>query len=67
MELDEASSTFVVRMWPETAGAARWRGSIDDVARRRRLYFTDLGAMCEFIVEQRRLPIPPVARGDING
>jgi hypothetical protein len=32
-----------------------------------RIYFTDLGAMCAFMVEQRRLPILPGARGEING
>lgn len=59
MELGDAASTFIVRMWPEGASGndGHWRGSIDDVARKRRIYFTNLGAMCEFIVEQRRLPM----------
>jgi hypothetical protein len=60
-------TTFIVRVWSELAenGDAGWRGSIDDVARRRRLYFTNLGAMCEFIVEQRRLPKAPANERDL--
>jgi hypothetical protein len=60
MEPGDATSTFVVRMWAETVPGEEpaWRGSIDDVIRRRRLFFTNLGAMCEFIVEQRRLAVP---------
>jgi hypothetical protein len=61
MEPSGATSTFVIRMWSERgAGAESWRGSIDDVVRKRRLFFTNLGAMCEFIAEQRRLDAPPV-------
>jgi hypothetical protein len=66
MELGDATSTFVVRMWPEGSGTSEgpWRGSIDDVMRKRRIYFTNLGAMCEFIVEQRRQPAPAPQRGE---
>lgn len=60
MESPDTTSTFIVRMWPDhVAGEeAAWRGSVDDVLRKRRLYFTNLGTMCEFMVEQRRLGIP---------
>jgi hypothetical protein len=60
MEPNGETSIFIVRMWPDPAAgdAAGWRGSVDDVLRNRRLYFTNLGAMCEFIAEQRRRPAP---------
>jgi hypothetical protein len=59
MEPDDGASTFIVRTWPDRAGGDHpsWRGCVDDVTRKRRLYFTNLGAMCEFIAEQRRLPV----------
>ena len=62
MEGIGTTCTFIVRMWAEKTGEDRvaWRGCIDDVARKRRTYFTNLGAMCEFIVEQRSLLTTPV-------
>lgn len=46
-------------MWPEAGSGDDpvWRGSVDDVLRKRRVYFTNLGAMCEFMLEQRRLVV----------
>ena len=57
---------FIVRMWPEAVACAdsHWRGSVDDVLRKRRIYFTNLGSMCEFMVEQRRLPAPAPSAED---
>jgi hypothetical protein len=61
MESEDRASMFVVRMWPEAlpGSAPQWRGSVDDVLRKRRIYFTNLGSMCELMVEQRRLAAPP--------
>ncbi len=58
MDAADETSVFIVRMWfePVHGGELAWRGSVDDVRRKRRLYFTNLGTMCEFMVEQRRLP-----------
>ncbi len=60
MDPADATSVFIVRMWFESVDGAEpaWRGSVDDLRRKRRLYFTNLGTMCEFMVEQRRLPAP---------
>jgi hypothetical protein len=60
MESLGATSMFIVRMWSEPAasGELGWRGSIDDVSRKRRIYFSNIGTMCEFIIEQRHLPAP---------
>ena len=60
MDAADETSVFIVRMWfePVNGGEPAWRGSVDDVRRKRRLYFTNLGTMCEFMVEQRRLPGP---------
>jgi hypothetical protein len=59
MEPEPATSIFMVRMWSEPAAGeeSAWRGSVDDVLRKRLLYFTNLGTMCEFMVEQRRLTV----------
>ena len=59
MEPGDAASVFIVRMWPEAGSGDDpvWRGSVDDVLRKRRVYFTNLGAMCEFMLEQRRLAV----------
>jgi hypothetical protein len=59
MDTEGASSIFVVRMWAEASADAEpsWRGQIDDLLRKRRVYFTNLGTMCEFMLEQRRLAI----------
>jgi len=59
MEPEVATSIFMVRMWSEPVAGEEpaWRGSVDDVLRKRLLYFTNLGTMCEFMVEQRRLAV----------
>ena len=66
--MEGTASTFVIRMWVEDAHSDEpsWRGSIDDVLRKRRLFFTNLGAMCEFIVDQRRLAVPSPLEGDVR-
>jgi len=53
-------------MWPDGVARGAWRGSVDDVARKRRVYFTDLGTLCEFIAEQRRLPAPASEHADVS-
>jgi hypothetical protein len=59
MEPEVATSIFMVRMWAEPVAGQEptWRGSVDDVLRKRLLYFTNLGTMCEFMVDQRRLAV----------
>ncbi len=59
MDTEGASSIFVVRMWAEASAEAEpsWRGQVDDLLRKRRVYFTNLGTMCEFMLEQRRLGV----------
>jgi hypothetical protein len=55
MDSADATAVFIVRMWRQ-GGAdsdAAWRGSVEDVRGKRRIYFTNLGSMCEFMVEQR--------------
>jgi hypothetical protein len=56
----DATSTFIVRMWPDPVATEQpaWRGSVEDVIRKRVLYFTNLGTMCEFMVDQRRMRVP---------
>lgn len=56
MDSADATVVFIVRMWRQAGNDAdaSWRGSVDDVLRERRIYFTNLGTMCEFMVEQRR-------------
>jgi hypothetical protein len=46
-------------MWAEASAEAEpsWRGQVDDLLRKRRVYFTNLGTMCEFMLEQRRLGV----------
>jgi hypothetical protein len=39
----------------------------DDVTRERRLFFTNLDAMCEFMVDQRRLALSDTAREEWAG
>jgi hypothetical protein len=52
LESDRSDITFVVRLWREAAApSARWRGSIESGGRR--YYFSNLGAMCEFMIAQR--------------
>lgn len=53
---DRRQITFLVRMWNEPDGTSepRWRGSIDNVRNRRRFYFANLGALCEFMIAERR-------------
>jgi hypothetical protein len=62
----DGPSVFIVRMWPDGVARGAWRGSVDDVARKRRVYFTDLGTLCEFIAEQRRLPAPASEHADVS-
>lgn len=47
---------FVVRMWSEPAQsrAGGWRGSIESVESHRRYYFSNIGAMCEFMIAERK-------------
>jgi hypothetical protein len=52
-------------MWSEPTHGEEpvWRGSIDNVADRRRFYFANIGAMCEFMLteRERKLPAAPEA------
>lgn len=45
----------MVRMWsePSEARAESWRGSVENLESRRRQYFSNIGAMCEFMLEER--------------
>lgn len=47
---------FVVRMWAEPGEnrSGTWRGFIESVESRRRYYFSNIGAMCEFIIAERK-------------
>lgn len=47
---------FIVRMWsePNDERSETWRGSIESVASRRRQYFSNIGAMCEFMLAERK-------------
>jgi hypothetical protein len=51
VSLDNAhEKVFIVRMWPaHAAGRKKWRGSVQHVTSGRRLYFSGLADIIEFI------------------
>jgi hypothetical protein len=57
---------FVVRMWSEPGDDSpeTWRGSVDSVGARRRQYFANLGAMCEFMLAERAATGGPGVTGE---
>ena len=46
---------FVVRMWRESAhtNPRDWRGLVESTVSHRRHYFSNMGAMCEFMLTER--------------
>ncbi len=48
---DRTEHLFVVRVWRETVGASseKWRGSIEHVSTKQRLFFTSLADVHDFI------------------
>jgi hypothetical protein len=52
MSNEQIQHTFIVRIWAETAmGAAplQWRGMVEHIASRQRLYFTSMNDLNDFI------------------
>jgi hypothetical protein len=49
--MERREHRFVVHVWFESAGHAdgQWRGEIDHVGQSRRLYFSSLGDIIDFI------------------
>jgi hypothetical protein len=49
--MERREHRFVVHVWFESAGYAegQWRGEIDHVGHERRLYFSSLGDIIDFI------------------
>ena len=53
---------FLVRVWFEPAGHAdgQWRGEVDHVGHERRLFFSSLGDLVDFIKIRLVDPVVPV-------
>jgi hypothetical protein len=49
--MERTEHRFVVRVWLETAAAAegQWRGVVDHVGSGRKLYFSSMGDLMDFI------------------
>lgn len=54
--MNDRSSAFVVKLWEErrdVVGAApTWRGSVDDVLKGGRTYFTTLIELCDYLSQR---------------
>ncbi|MBN2005829.1 MAG: hypothetical protein JXA21_20900 [Anaerolineae bacterium] len=52
---------FIVRIWQEfdRPDGAQWRGSVEHVPSNRRLYFTSLNDLNDFITWRMNSPLPP--------
>ncbi len=54
---------FVVRIWYESGPGAegQWRGAVDHVGHERRLYFTTLSDLTDFIRARMQAPAAEIA------
>jgi hypothetical protein len=59
--MERLEHRFVVHVWFESAGRAngQWRGEIDHVGHGRRLYFSSLGDLTDFIKIRLGEPAAP--------
>ena len=61
--MERRDHRFVVHIWFETGGRTdgQWRGAVEQVGHDRRLYFSSLGDLTEFInarIGEQALPVP---------
>jgi len=56
---------FVVRLWTEAANAdpLHWRGSVEHVSTGKKIYFTSLGDLNDFITLHLSGPAPSLSKG----
>ena len=64
--MERREHRFVVHIWFETGGRSdgQWRGAVEHLGNDRRLYFSSLGDLTDFI--KVRIGETPVPAGDRN-
>jgi len=59
--MERREHRFVVRIWFETGSGSdgQWRGAVEHLGQERRLYFSSLGDLTDFIKVRIEEPAPP--------